>query len=582
MLIKGIPHHWIGAHYTLYSELLSLCIDQRAANHCCLIHSHMITNGILPNVHLHTKLIICYSKFGEMGTAQKVFDGMGQKNLVSWTALLSGYSRNMDSGEALRVFISMHREGLKGNQFTYGSVLRACTNLLGLNPGKQVQGRVQKSRFAKNLFVQSALLDFHSKCGEINDARLVFDSMLERDVVSWNTMIGGYSFQGFYDHAFFMFRSMLREGMYPDCFTFGSILRNSFGGYRVDGLMIVSSIHGIIVQLGYELNNVPIGSLVDAYVKYGNLAGANRLYRSMKKTDIISCTTLIMGYARQGKGIDECMNLFLELHRLPVRIDSVILCSMLSLCAKAALLSLGRQMHTLALKYQNKHDVALGNSLIDMYSKVGEIEAAKIIFHHMEEKNVISWTSMISGYGVHGHTENAISLYKKMELQGIHPNHITFLSLFSACSHTGLTSQGWEFFHNMVGKYKICPLSKHYACMVDLLAREGCLEEAHNLICRENINPSASLWGSLLGACSMHEHMHLGELAAKNLFSMNPQEPANYVVLANIYALTGLWQRAADTRELIVNKRLLKNPGHSFVSNSKNMSLLPAGWYKGV
>ncbi|CAH9099049.1 unnamed protein product [Cuscuta epithymum] len=258
--------------------------------------------------------------------------------------------------------------------------------------------------------------------------------------------------------------------MYPDCFTFGSILRNSFGCYRVDGLMIIGSIHGIIVQLGYESNNVPIGSLVDAYVKYGNLAGANRLYRSMKKIDIISCSALIMRYARQG-----------------------------------------------------------------------EIEAAKRIFHHMEEKNEISWTSMISGYGVHGHTENAISLYKKMELQGIYPNHITVLSLFSACSHTGLTSQGWEFFHNMVRKYKICPSSKHDACMVDLLAREGCLEEAHSLICREKVNPSASLWGSHLGACSVHEHMHHGELAAKNLFSMNPQEPANYVVLANIYALAGLW-----------------------------------------
>ncbi|CAH9127068.1 unnamed protein product [Cuscuta epithymum] len=334
--------------------------------------------------------------------------------------------------------------------------------------------------------------------------------------------------------------------MYPDCFTFGSILRNSFGCYRVDGLMIIGSIHGIIVQLGYESNNVPIGSLVDAYVKYGNLAGANRLYRSMKKIDIISCSALIMRYARQGKGIDGCMNLFFELNRLHVEINSVILCSMLSLCSKSALLSLGRQVHTLTLKYQNKHDVALGNSLIAMYTKAGEIEAAKRIFHHMEEKNEISWTSMIwtsmiSGYGVHGHTENAISLYKKMELQGIYPNHITVLSLFSACSHTGLTSQGWEFFHNMVRKYKICPLSKHYACMVDLLVREGCLEEAHSLICREKVNPSASLWGSHLGACSVHEHMHHGELAAKNLFSMNPQEPANYVVLANIYALAGLW-----------------------------------------
>ncbi|VFQ84201.1 unnamed protein product [Cuscuta campestris] len=488
-----------------------------------MVHAHLTTNGFSSNVHLGTKLIIFYSKYGDMEVAQKVFDGMSQRNLVSWTALLSGYSQNVNSGEALRVFATMHRKGLKGNQFAYASALRACTSLLCLERGTQVQGRIQKSRFAGNLFVQSALLDFHSKCGKIEDARHVFNSMLERDLISWNSMIGGYSFQGLWDHAFFVFRLMLREGLSPDCFTFGSVLRNACGDHSVSRLMMVSSIH--------------------------------------------------------GKGVDHCVDIFLGLHRSHLGIDSVILCSMLNVCANSTLLNLGRQMHTLALKYQSGQDVALGNSLIDMYSKTGEIEDAKKTFDLMKEKNIISWTSMITGYGMHGHAEHAISLYKKMESQGIHPNDVTFLSLFSACSHSGLMSQGWECFHNMVGKYKLLPRLEHYTCIVDLLARDGWLEEAHSLICLGSIQSNASLWGSILGACSMYGNMHLGEVAAKNLFSLKPKESANYVALANTYALAGLWQRAAYARELMKNGRLLKSHGYSFTlsNSSKNIPLLSSG-----
>ncbi|XP_019153937.1 PREDICTED: pentatricopeptide repeat-containing protein At3g20730-like [Ipomoea nil] len=571
-----IFHNPTGADYSLYSKLLDLCIDLKAKSHGHLIHAHLIKNDFPSSIHLNNKLIIFYSKFGEMEVAHMVFNRMPERNLVSWTALVSGYSKNGDSGEALGVFSTMHREGLKGNQFTYGSALRACTNLLCLDRGRQVQARIQKSRFAGNLFVQSALLDFHSKCGKMEDARCVFDLMSERDFISWNAMIGGYSFQGFDDDAFLMFQLMLREGMHPDCFTFGSILRNSFGSCRVAGLTKVNIIHGFIIQLGYESNNILSGSLIDAYVKCGNLAGANCLYRDLKIKDTIACTALITGYAREGRSSDDWLELFTEIHRMHSGIDSVLLCSMLNMCANSTLLALGRQMHSLALKYQNNNDVALGNSLIDMYSKTGEIEDAKRTFDHMKEKNIISWTSMISAYGMHGRVEDAILLYKKMESQGIYPNDITFLSLFSACSHTGLTVEGWECFRNMVGKYKLLPRSEHYACMVDLLARGGCLEEAHNLICRGDIKPDASLWGSILGACSMYGNTSLGEVAAKHLFSMKPQESANYAVLANIYALGGLWQRASDVRELMVNRGLLKNPGYSFIqSKSNKIALAP-------
>ncbi|KAL7217476.1 hypothetical protein ACSBR2_010848 [Camellia fascicularis] len=393
-----------------------------------------------------------------MVKSRKVFDRMSERSLVTWTALVSGYSQNGYSKEALVVFSAMHMIGVKANQFTYGSALRVCTSMMCLDRGKQIQGCIQKSRLVKNLFVQSALVDLHSKCGKSEDGCYIFESMSERDVVSWNAMIG----------------------MIPDSFTLGSIMKAFVGG---SSLMKVIQIHGFIIQLGYESHNVLIGSLIDAYAKCGSVRIADRIYKTS--------------------------------------------------------LDLGRQIHALVLKCQSKHDVAIGNTLIDMYSKSGEIEDAKQVFNEMEQKNVISWTSLIVGYGKHVYGHKAIVLYK-MECEGLKPNDVTFLTLLFACSHAGLTAEASECFNNMVGKYNILPRAEHYSCMVDAFARGGQLEEAYILIQKMNIKPNASLWGAILVACNIYGDMSLGEVAAWHLFNIEPEKSVNYVVLARTYVVVGL------------------------------------------
>ncbi|XP_059283589.1 pentatricopeptide repeat-containing protein At3g20730-like [Lycium ferocissimum] len=566
------------ADYTIYSNIIQLCIDLKAHKQGRLVHSHIITSGFPSNVHLGTKLIIFYTMFDDMVSARKVFDKMPERNVVSWTSLLSGYSRNGYSQEAINVFVDMRREGMRANQFTYGSVLRACTSVTCMNLGKQIQGCVQKSRFVDNLYVQSALVDFNAKCGEMEDAFRVFESMSERDLVSWNVMISGYAFRGYDIDAVLLFRWMFRQGILPDCFTLGSVLKASVGDGKCGGLAKVSMIHGCIIRLGYESYSIISGSLVDAYVKCGNLANANYVYKKMQNKDRISCTALITGYAREGKNSSECLQLFCQLHRDHREIDSIILCSMINICANTASLSLGRQLHAIAIKYQSNVDVAMSNALVDMYAKTGEIEDANIVFHHMTEKNVISWTSIISAYGAHGRGVDAVSYFKKMECEGFEPNDVTFLSLLFACSHNGLTAEGWECFTMMVRKYKIVPRDEHYSCLVDLFARSGCLDESHDLICRINIKPSASLWGSVLGACSIYGNMHLGEVAAKHLCNIEPTNAVSYVVLASMYSGAGLWDIAWNARDVVQTRRLPKDPGYSlFHSGNDMVALIPTG-----
>ncbi|XP_031265458.1 pentatricopeptide repeat-containing protein At3g20730 isoform X2 [Pistacia vera] len=476
--------------------------------------------------------------------------------------MISGYTQSGFYEDALLVFKGMCRGGVRANLFTFGSALRACIGMGRLSSGMQIQGCVEKGRFGENLFVKSALLDLHAKCGRIEDAWLLFKTMKERDVVSWNAMIGGFSFQGFVDDSLRLFRSMMREGYVPDWFTLGSVIRASIAGI---GLMNVTQIHGLIVKLSSGSSNILIGSLIDAYAKCGNIRSAYQLYKNLVKKDIVSCTALISGFAREKNFGGEALDLFKEMILKTMEIDDVILCLMFNICANMASLSLGKQIHALALKCQPSYDVAMGNALIDMYAKSGEIEDARRAFDEMGEKNVISWTSLIAGYGKHGYGHKAIALYEKMEFEGLKPNDVTFLSLLFACSHTGLNSEGWELFNNMVRKHKIVPRDEHFSCVVDLFARGGHLESAYDMICKMNIKPSASLWSAILGACIIYGNTSLGELAAMNLFSMEPESSVNYVVLSSIYATAGEWDNAWKTRKLMEERCLRKSPGSSFL-----------------
>ncbi|KNA23764.1 hypothetical protein SOVF_022280 [Spinacia oleracea] len=449
---------------------------------------------------------------------------MPERNVVSWTALLSGYSQNGFFKDALMVFEDMHHSGVKGNQFTYGSALRGCTKLMCLRSGKQIQGCLQKGRFSSNLFVQSALVDLHSKCGSINDASIIFQTMPVRDLVCWNTMIDGYAVQGFVNDAFQLFPLMMKEGTIPDCFTFGSLLRACTQG---NNLSRVFQIHGLMIQHGYGLHDLLNRLLIDAYAKCGSTKHAYTVFKSM-------------------------MNVF---YYIFVELWKTTSCS----CTKVF----------------SYFDVALGNALIDMYAKCGELKEAIRAFDQMEEKNVISWSSLIDGYAKHGYGHEAMLLYRKMEHEGLKPNDVTFLSILFACSHAGLIREGWECFNNMVDKHNIAPTEKHYSCMIDVLARGGQLEEAFNLMQKMNIQPNASHWGAILGASKVHGDICLGKLAAKLLFYLDTKNSSTYVALASIYAASGLWNDSWGTYKFMEENNLKKSPGCSFdLCEEKRTALL--------
>ena len=212
-----------------------------------------------------------------------------------------------------------------------------------------------------------------------------------------------------------------------------------------------------------------------------------------------------------------------------------------------------------------EENVYVGTSVVDMYSKCGRVEMARKAFRRIKEKNILSWSAMIAGYGMHGHGQEALEVFNEMRGSGLKPNYITFVSVLAACSHAGLLNEGRHWYNAMRKEFGIEPGIEHYGCMVDLLGRARCLDEAYGLIKEMKVKPDAAMWGALLNACRIHKNVELAEIAANRLFELDATHSGCYVLLSNIYAEAGMWKDAERIRVLVKTRGLEKPPAYSSV-----------------
>lgn len=246
--------------------------------------------------------------------------------------------------------------------------------------------------------------------------------------------------------------------------------------------------------------------------------------------------------------------------------NSVTLVSLLSASTHLLDICKGESVHSYIIRNQMELDVALGTALLEMYTKCGHIEKAFQVFKSMGEKNLQSWTIMISGLADHGHGKDTISLFTEMEQAGLKPDSISFAGILSACSHLGLVDQGEKYFDQMVRIYKINPTMEHYGCRVDLLGRAGLIDKAYEIIKNMPMEPNSVIIRSFLGACRTHGRSFcLDDNLRKLLFKLEPELGANYVLAANVSSLSGCWDDAADLRVSMKQRRLMKFPGCSWV-----------------
>ncbi|OVA10353.1 Pentatricopeptide repeat [Macleaya cordata] len=548
-----------------YSHLLKKCAETFNLNHGKAIHAKFIKESLLSSLFLHNHLLNMYSKCGDTVQALQMFDEMPQRNVVSWSAIISGLVQHGFPNKALSVFRLMSESGFKPNEFTLVSALNACSFSENSIQMYQIYGLIIRLGFESNVFLTNAFLTALIRHKNVVEAMELFEKCPERDIVSWNSMIAGYLQFGYSEIPRFWCR-MNHEGVKPDNFTFASVLT---GLASLSDLKMGLQVHAQLVKYGH-LDEICVGnSLVDMYLKNQNLIEGLKAFREMPHKDVITWTEMASGCLQCGQP-NEALKIIEEMKKLGVKPNKFTLATAFNACASLASLEEGKRIHGLRIKLGDEVDICVDNALLDMYAKCGSMDSASDVFVSMNDRSVVSWTTMIMGFAQNGFAREALEIFDRMKLERIEPNYITLICVLYACGQAGFINEAWEYFSSMARNHGIAPGEDHYACMVLLLGRLGRIKEAEDLIRSMPFQPGLLVWQTLLGACRVHGDLETGKRAAEEALALDKEDPSTYVLLSNIFADSSNWDGVRDMRKLMKTTDVKKIPGCSWIEVNGN------------
>ncbi|XP_020241730.1 pentatricopeptide repeat-containing protein At5g50390, chloroplastic isoform X1 [Asparagus officinalis] len=468
--------------------------------------------------------------------------------------------------EALELFEILQCNGQSLPDSTYHYLITACIGLRSNWDAKLLLRHMIDCGLEFDQDIRNRVLLMHLKCGLVTDARRLFAEMPEKDVASWNIMISGLLDLGSFDEAFDLFLMMWSEC--SDARDSRSLMNGIRAASGSSYAFVGNQLHALSFKLDLYDNSFVSCALIDMYGKCDHLEEAKWVFDEMKEKSVVAWNSIIKGYALHGYS-EEALDLYYEMQGSGVKMDHFTYSIVISICARLGSLEHAKQIHAGLIRNGFGMDLISNSALVDLYCKWGRMEDARNIFDRMPRKNLITWNALIGGYGVHGMGEEAVAMFLKLVDEGLLPNHVTYLAVLNACSYSGLSSKGHEIFERMSNNPKTKPRAMHYACMIEILGREGLLDEALSLIKNAPFPPTRNMWGALLTACRVHKNRELGEFAAKKLYGLEPQKLGNYVVLLNIYNSSGRSDEAADVLETLKRRGLRLVPACSWIEIKK-------------
>ncbi|CAK9205970.1 unnamed protein product [Sphagnum troendelagicum] len=498
-----------------FVHVLNACAGLQALEEGRHIHTQIRESGYESDVYVGGGLVDMYARCGSIDDAWSVFSRLATRDVVSWNAVILGYSNCQQGEKALELFRQMQLEGLEPNLVTFIGVLSACANVGALDEGRAVHEQIIQSGCESNPGVCSHLIDMYARCGSIEDALRLFNMMPTWDIVAWNGMILGH------------------------------------------------------VKYVYMSN-----ALIDLYAKCGSIEDAWTVFQRMSTHNVVAWNAMISGYVKCGQG-QRAIELSRQMQLEGVEPDHFTFVWLLNACASIAALKEGKHVHDQIIESGCESDVFVANNLVHMYAKCGSIEDAQSVFDKMPTHNVISWNALLGGYAITGRGKEALQQFEQMCREGVAVDSVTFIALLTACSRAGLVNEGFCYFEMMGSVHGISATPEHYACMVDLLSRAGHLGEAENLVKTMSSEPNAPVWKALLAACRVHGNVETGKQVAKRAVELDSTKAGGYVLLSNIYAAAGKWDLSRSIQRQRLSRGVRKEPGRSWIEvNGKVHSFL--------
>ncbi|KAM3733017.1 hypothetical protein ACB098_11G102800 [Castanea mollissima] len=428
-----------------FAHLLRLFGDTQCVLKGRAVHGKIITSGFFLDAYTYNHLMSLYLKINRINDACKVFDTMADRNLVSWTALISWHSRMGMPEEALNCFRLMAKDGCDPNNYTYVGAISACASLGDARAGKEIHGRIYRHEQELNGKVSNCLVNMYGKCGLLKSARLVFDATLKPDLVSWTSILSSYCQCGENVEGLKIFMRSQEDGVEVNEFSCASVLGACAS---LENLKVGMQVHPLVIKCGLGFDNFVVTALINLYAKCGELDYAHQAFMEVDKPQLQAWTALMGGCAQQGKAI-EAFDLFHKFHSLGLKPSERTFSSVLGALADTVDVEVGTQLHSLIIKMGFNSFIFVGNAILDFYSKCG---------HHGE----------------------AIELLKDMLIEGFEPNLHTYPSIFSICGD--IPAIEW-------GKQTHCHILKPGfdsnvvvgSALIDMYAKCGRLSEARKV-----------------------------------------------------------------------------------------------------
>ncbi|KAK3192959.1 hypothetical protein Dsin_024269 [Dipteronia sinensis] len=555
------------------TDLSTLLQGRISRSHLLQVHARIYRLNAHQNNLITTKLIGHYPS----NLALVVFNQIQNPNIFPFNAIIRVFAENGFFSRSFSLFISLKHSSLLPNDFTFSFLLKACLRSNDDLHVKQIHTHILKLGFVCDSFVCNGLLLVYAKgIKDLVSARKLFDEMPDKSVVScWTSLIAGYDQLCQSKEVLRLFCLMLKENLQPDNDTLINVLSTCSQLDVVEIENWVSILSEFVDSNDSKIPGCDSGNtvLIYLYGKCGNIEKSKQRFDKIddiSKRSVLPWNTMIGAYVQNGFPI-EALSLFrLMVEDSNCRPNHVTMVNVLSACAQVGDLELGRWVHEYMKSKGSKgvleSNMFLATALIDMYSKCGNLERAKMVFDQMVSKDVVSFNAMIMGLALNGDGEEAVRLFYKMKEFSLHPNAGTFLGILCACSHSGLLERGRQIFLDMSLHFSIHPNMQHYACYIDILARSGLIEEALEFVASMPFKPNNFVLGALLRGCLLHKRLDLAQNLYKELVEVDPESSGGYVMLANTFAENHRWGDVSELRRFMREKRVKKHPGCSWIS----------------
>ncbi|CAN6481629.1 unnamed protein product [Victoria cruziana] len=541
--------------------VLKACACSTSLREGWKIHCRVVKLALDSDLFIGNALLAMYAKCGWAEWACQLFDEMPQRDLVSWNSLLSGYVSNGDGHNALLRFQQIQFSDMEVDNFSFIAVLQACALVSSVRHGKSIHCQVIRRGFESNNMVEASLMDMYCKTGNMDVADKLFSRTRRRGIVAWNSLIAGYTRNCMPHDAFASYISMqLVDSIRPDPITLVSLLPASA---QIGALLVGRAIHAIAIRCEFIPYLVLETALVDMYAKCKDLESAKLVFDAVDEKNLVCWNAMLAGYSQNDRHVEATLLFHKLVRNGSSRPDATTFASILPSYSRLASLKQGKQIHGYILKQGFGTNIFIMNSVICMYTNCGDLQLAREAFNSIPKKDVVSWNSIISAYGIHGQGHEALKLYIEMNEVGIGPNASTFVSLLSSCSMSGLVYDGWKIFESMSEDYGINPQIEHYGCIIDLLGRMGCTDLAQSFIESMPLIPTAKIWGSLLRACRNNGDITLAERTAGKILALEHDNTGCYILLSNMYAEAGRWEDVKRLRAKMTQQGFKKTIGVS-------------------